>query len=187
MSTSTTPLFETLTPDTAPAGAQSGLEKVQKKFGFLPNLVLSLANSPALLNAYLAVANEFDGTSFTPGERQVILLATSVENECYYCSAAHSTIAKNMAKVDAAVVDAIRDHTPINDPKLRALVNVTRDIVINRGNASAESVAEFLAAGYTPEQLAEVLVGVAQKTISNYLNRLSPPEVDVAFAAEART
>tara|TARA_B110000483_G_scaffold143323_1_gene171188 strand:+ start:1038 stop:1235 length:198 start_codon:yes stop_codon:yes gene_type:complete len=63
----------------------------------------TLANAPAVLDGYVAIAGQFDKTSFTPRERQLILLTASVENDCNYCTAAHSTIAKGMLKVDADV------------------------------------------------------------------------------------
>jgi AhpD family alkylhydroperoxidase len=44
----------------------------------------------------------------SPAERQLVLLAASVVNECAYCVAAHSTAAKGMLKVPATVVAAVR-------------------------------------------------------------------------------
>jgi alkylhydroperoxidase family enzyme len=61
---------------------------------------------------------------------------------------------------------------------------LTREIVQKRGHAGRETVAAFLAAGYRTEQVMELLLGVALKTISNYLDHLSPTTIDPAFAAE---
>lgn len=161
------------------------LEAVQAKYGFLPNLIGGLAHSPALLDAYLAVDAQFNATSLSPSERQLVLITTSVVNECRYCTAAHSTIAKGMLKVDADIVAAIRNGTELADAKLNALVNLTRELVTERGHVSEATTAAFLAAGYTEVQIAEVLVGVTQKTISNYFDHLSPTPLDAAFQAEA--
>ncbi len=73
----------------------------------------TLANAPAVLDGYVALAGQFDQTSFTPRKRQLILLTASVENDCNYCTAAHSMIAKGMLKVAADIVAAIRSFTPI--------------------------------------------------------------------------
>jgi hypothetical protein len=43
----------------------------------------------------------------------------------------------------------------------------------------------FLNAGYHNDQIGEVLIGVALKTLSNYTHHLSPVEIDSAFKAEA--
>jgi len=41
-------------------------------------------------------------------------------------------------------------------------------------------------AGYKKEQVMELLLGVALKTISDYLDYISPAPVDQAFAAESK-
>lgn len=172
--------------ESASADVRPTLEAIQSKYGFLPNLMATFANAPVVLNGYLGLDGAFNQTSFTPRERQLILLTASVENECAYCVAAHSTIAKGMLKVEAETVAAIRSHTPLPDEKLNALVNLVREIVAGRGHPADATVEAFLAAGYTRQQLVEVLLGVALKTISNYLDHLSPVELDPAFTAEAQ-
>ncbi|MBI5136046.1 MAG: carboxymuconolactone decarboxylase family protein [Nitrospirae bacterium] len=176
------------TQETAPEAVRPVLQAVKGKFGFVPNLIAGLANAPAALGAYLAVADAFEGTSLTPVERQVVLLATSVDNGCPYCVAAHSMIARKMAGAPDPVVDAMRCGGALADPKLAALADFARAVVRERGHVadSAEHKA-FLAAGYTPAQALEVVVGVTQKTLSNYANRLLGTPVDAAFADEAWT
>lgn len=179
-------LFQPLTIATAPEASKPVLENIQKAFGFIPNLMATFANSPAVLQGYLAMDGVFEKGTFTPVERQAILLAASEENSCAYCSAAHATIAKNFLHAPAEMVAAIRDGRPLADQKLNALVHLVREIVRKRGFASPETVDAFLAAGYQKPQVMELLLGVALKTVSNYLDHLSPATIDQAFAAEAR-
>ena len=101
-------------------------------------------------------------------ERQLVLLTASVVNECAYCVAAHSTVSKDMLKVPATVVAAVRAGQPVADAKLNALVNLTRELVQSRGHVAAATIQSFLNAGYRNDQIGEVLIGVALKTISNY-------------------
>ena len=144
------------------------------------------ANNPAVLPGYLALDAVFEKGSFTPRERQIILLATSEENHCNHCAAAHSTIAKGALHTPAEVVAAVRDNTLVPDAKLNALVNLVRELVRERGYAKDKTIQKFLAAGYKKEQLMELLLGIARKTISNYLDYISPTPVDSAFAAESK-
>lgn len=184
MSTPTS-LLSPLTVETAPEGSRANLTTATKKYGFLPNLTATLANSPAVLQGYIDLDAQFNRTGFTPSERQLILLAASTENECGYCVAAHSTIAQGMLKVDPTIVSAIRAGKPLADPKLNALVSLVREIVSARGHAHPETIEAFLAAGYTAQQVAEILLGVALKTISNYIDHLVPLEIDAPFQAAA--
>lgn len=94
MSTATETLYTPLTIANAPEDSKPVLENIQKSFGFIPNLMAIFANNPTVLEGYLALDAFYEKGSFTPRERQLILLAASVENHCNYCAAAHSTVAK---------------------------------------------------------------------------------------------
>lgn len=168
----------------APAAAQPLLQGAQQKFGFVPNLLGALAESPPTLQAYLDLGAVIEQTSLTPVEQQVVLLAASAENHCHYCMAAHSLIAKRMAKADAAIVDALRRQRPLPDPKLQALATFTRAVVNQHGYVAGKTLDDFIAAGYDRRQVLEVVLGVAMKTLSNYANHIMDTPLDAAFQAE---
>jgi len=183
MSTKTT-LFTSLGLESAPERSRPVLESIQKAFTFIPNLYGTFANSPALLEGYTALDAAFEKTQLSPVERQVVLLAVSVENACPYCTAAHSTVLKRFLKVPPEIVAAVRSGSLLSDHKLNALVDLTKEIVHVRGHVDPRTIESFVEAGYRKEQVLEVLIGVALKTISNYTDHLSPHEPDPAFAAE---
>jgi uncharacterized peroxidase-related enzyme len=180
----TTELLVPQTVTTAPEGSRETLANIQKGFGFIPNLMATFANSPAVLNGYMALDSFFQKTTFRPAEREIILLATSVENECDYCTAAHSMIAKRMLMIPEATVNSVRSGDLDGDDRLAVLASTVRAIAAQRGTLSAAQLDRFFAAGFTREQLLEALLGVALKTISNYTDHLFHPELDAAFAGE---
>ena len=166
--------------ESAPAASRETMAAVQKKFGFVPNLIGILAESPAALKGYLTVADSFSGSSLSPVEQQVVLVATSVENGCAYCVAAHSMLYRH-AGGDEASLRALREGEPIADSRLEALRRFTREVVEKRGWAGEKSLRAFLDAGFTRPQVLEVILGVTQKTLSNYINHLAETPVDAAF------
>lgn len=176
--------FTIHTKETAPEQSLKILETTEKAFGFIPNLVAVLAESPAGVKAYRTLMDIFDESSLTPTERQVVLLAVSRYNECHYCVSAHSVIA-DMQKVPQDVTDAIRNDLSITDGKLEALRVFTTEVVDKRGWVNKEDVQTFLDNGYTRQQLIEVITGVSLKTYSNYLNHIAEIPVDDAFASRA--
>lgn len=178
-------LLKPQTIESAPEGSKATLEGIKKGFGFIPNLMATFANSPAVLNGYMGLDAVWETSSLTPKERQIVLLTTSVTNHCPYCTAAHSTILKGMMKVDPAIVKAIRTGETLSDTKLNALVQFTKEVVGERGYVSERTKMNFLEAGYQAPAMMDVLVGVALKTISNYLDHLNPTTIDEAFKAEA--
>lgn len=177
--------FTLQTPDSAPEAARALLRGARDKMGFVPNLYANLANAPAALEAYFGLSAQFDKTSFNPVERQVVLLAASVENGCEFCVAAHSMIARKMAKAPDAVVDALRNRTSLPDARLEALATFTRQMVKERGWVTGAPLQAFLKAGFTHQQAVEVVLGVAMKTLSNYTNHLTETRTNEQFASEA--
>jgi uncharacterized peroxidase-related enzyme len=170
--------------ETAPPAARETLARAAKAFGFVPNLYGVMAAAPPLLEAYQALGSLFEKTSLTTTERQIVMLATSYENGCEYCVAAHSAIA-GMQQVPAAVVEALRTGQAIADPKLEALRRFTAAVAATRARPSEADTAAFVAAGYTPAQILEVILGVGMKTLSNYTNHVAETPLDAAFAPAA--
>lgn len=177
--------FTTHTIQSAPAAAKPLLEAAKAKLGFIPNLYGNLAEAPAALQAYLDLSGHFDKTSFTPVERQVVLIAISTENNCEFCVAAHSLIARKIVRVPDAVIDALRQLKPLPDARLNTLALFTRAVVRDRGFVAQDVLAAFLKAGFTQSQVIEVVLGVAMKTLSNYVNHLTGTKTNPEFAAEA--
>jgi len=169
------------TIDSAPEGARETLEQVKSGFGFVPNLMGVFSHSPEALKAYLSISELFESTSFSATEQQVVLLATSYENGCEYCVAAH-TVISGMQQVPEEVVQAIRNGTDIQDAKLEALRRFAAEVTRERGYPSEEAIRRFAEAGYTPTNALEVILGVTQKTLSNYVNHLAKTPLDDAFA-----
>lgn len=175
--------LENLTPETASPISGGILENAQKSLGFVPNMYAKMANNPSLLDAYTYSYNTFRANSgLNPVEQEVVFLSVSYENNCEYCMAAHSFVGDMMTKVPTEITDAIRDGKQIPDVKLAALSKLTRAITINRGNITQDEVDEFLAVGYHPSHVLGIITGVATKTLSNFSNHITHPEVDAAFA-----
>ena len=59
-------IFSIHTEQTAPEASRAILEGAKAKYGFLPNLLGGLAESPAALEAYVTLSGIFDKSSFTP-------------------------------------------------------------------------------------------------------------------------
>jgi uncharacterized peroxidase-related enzyme len=186
MSITTSPLFTPVTIATAPQASKALLENIRRSLGFIPNMMATFANSPIVLQGYLALEDVFERGSFTPKERQIILLATSVENDCSYCTAAHSTIAQSFLYTSSEIVTAVLNGQPVPDAKLNALVALVTEVVRERGNVKDKTLQTFITAGYKKEQVMELLLGIALKTISNYLDHICPTTLDQAFMAVTR-
>lgn len=176
--------FQLYDIEDAPNDSKPVLKKAKQGFGFVPNLMKILAESPAAAEGYLTLNGLLEKTDFTPEEQQLLLLAISVENQCHYCVAAHSTVARNELGVDDDIVDAIRTGSQVPVNRLNALVNYAQTVVRKRGFVDDSDIDRFLEAGYTKRHLLEVNLAVAMKTLSNYTNHITETPVDEPMKAE---
>lgn len=171
------PLFKIHTIDSAPAAARGTLQAVRQKYGFAPNLLGELAAAPSALNAYVTLNELLAGSSLRPVEQQVVLITASIANGCTYCVAAHTASLKSAGLPDDQI-EALREGRPLADPRLQALRALTTAIVDRRGRITERELRPFLDAGFTLDQVLEVLVGIAMKTLSNYTNHIAETPVD---------
>ncbi|WP_340155289.1 carboxymuconolactone decarboxylase family protein [uncultured Winogradskyella sp.] len=166
--------------ESAPSEAKPLLENSQKAYGMIPGLHGVLAGSPQLLQAYQTLHELFTQSSFNEEELTVVWQVINVEHACHYCVPAHTGIAK-MMKVDDAITEALRNETPLESTKLEALRTMTLTIVRNRGNVSQADLDAFYRAGYEEKHVLDIILGLSQKTISNYTNHIASTPVDAAF------
>lgn len=174
------------TMETAPKGSKSILSAIKVRLGFVPNLMATMAEAPALVESYMTMMRIFEKTDLTPTEREIVLMTNNRLNGCTYCMAAHTTVAQ-MAGVDTNVIGALRAGTPIADRKLEALRTFAVALNETRGWVTDEQVAALIEAGYSKQTVLEVITGTALKVLSNYTTHITNPPLDKAFEPVAWT
>lgn len=171
------------TIETATGEVKEILENTKRRLGFVPNMYGYMGKLPGILTAYTSTYDAFRKTSgFTPAEQEVVFLTISRTNGCSYCMAAHSMIADKMSGVPADVLAAVRATHPLPDAKLQALSTFSQVMVEARGNPGKSAIDAFLAAGYGEQQVLGVILAIACKTFSNYVNHLAATPIDAVFA-----
>ncbi len=176
--------FTIHTVDSAPEGARAALSALEQRVGFVPNLAATMAGSPVLINGFGGLQAALRGTTLTGAEREVVGLTVSHENTSRYSMAAHSVFAKGQGASDD-VVAALRSGTAPPGEKLRALHEFTLAVLRERGHVPPARVAALRAAGYTGEQLFEVLAQIGYTSIANWVANICDTPVDDAFQAQA--
>lgn len=172
--------FQLYDQQTAPQNSQPLLANSLKAFGMIPNLHAVMAESAPLLEAYQTLHTLFQQTSFNAEELTVVWQTINVEHDCHYCIPAHTGIA-HMMKVDDALIVALRNSTKLPTEKLQALHMTTLALVRNRGQLSQNETSAFFEAGYEQRNLLEIVLGISQKVMSNYVNHFAETPVDEAF------
>ena len=174
------------TVDSAPEGSRQSLQGLQQAFGLIPNLAATMANVPSLVNSFVAAFGQFAGGTFTGGERQILLLTNAVTNSSRWAVAFHSKMAVKEG-VDLKDIEAVRRGDPPPDARLAALSTLTRTLIEKRGHLDEADAKAFTAAGFTVNQLLEVITGLALSTMANYTGNIADPPLEAPFQAHAWT
>lgn len=158
---------------------QAIFDNLEKAVGFVPNLFATYAHSENALGNYLNLSNA--KTSLKTKEKEVVNLAVSEVNNCIYCLSAHTAISKMNGFTEDQILE-LRAGGASFDDKLDALARLAKNITENRGATDAAILDNFFTAGWTKENLIDVIVLVGDKTISNYINNTTEIPVDFPIA-----
>ena len=175
--TATSAAFAPIQPENATGAAKELLDQVQKSLGLVPNMTKVMANSPALLQGYLALAGAVGSGSIPAAVRERLAISTAQLNGCEYCLSAHTYIGDNLAKVDAAELDAAR-RGDSSDPHVAALLKLSNEIAENAGDVDADTIDQARAAGVSDQEIGELVANLALNILTNYFNVLANVEND---------
>jgi uncharacterized peroxidase-related enzyme len=163
--------------ETTPEASQPLLLAVKKQLGSVPNLFRLVANCPAALEGYLGLNGALAKGKLDGGTRERIALAIADINNCNYCLAAHSYLAKNLAKLDDAEIAANRNGSS-NDRKADAAVRFAVKVATERGHVSDADLEAVRAAGFGDAEIVEIVLHVALNTLTNYVNEVAETDID---------
>lgn len=178
--------FPIHTAESHPDHAAEIIGKAKAKYGFVPNLLGAMAESPSAAGAYLHLGEAVRNSSLTPEQRHVVWFTINTIHGCDYCMAAHTGVAKSERIADD-VIDAARSGKSYADPKLQALKEFTTKMVLARGWVAPDEIDAFLAEGYTRQTVIDIILAISHKVLSNYTNHVVETPVDEPFAKFAWT
>ena len=158
------------------------LDGVQKKLGIVPNLIATMANSPAVANAYLGFSQSLSSGTLPARLREQLALVVGETNGCEYCVAAHTALGKGAGLSEGETCDARR--AVAADDKERVALEFARKIVTDRGNVSDDDVHAVRQAGYSDGEIGEIVANVALNIFTNYFNHVAGTEVDFPVAPQ---
>jgi len=149
---------------------------VKAKLGMVPNLMRTLGQSPAALEAYLGFSGTLATGVLSAGVREQLALTIAEANACEYCLSAHSLLGKGAGLSADTILDARRGQAA--DPKTDALLKFAATVVESRGRVSDEAVTAVRSAGASDAELIETVAHVALNILTNYTNNVARTVVD---------
>ncbi|MBX7435240.1 carboxymuconolactone decarboxylase family protein [Mycobacterium sp. Y57] len=169
--------FTAVEPETATGRTAELLAQVQKSLGTTPAMTKVMANSPALLQSYLALSGAVAGGTLKPAVRERLAISTAQLNGCEYCLSAHTYIGANIAHIGAAELDSAR-RAESTDAHVAALLKLSNTIAENGGDVDDADIDAARAAGVTDEEIGELVANLTLNIMTNYFNLLARVDND---------
>ena len=152
------------------------LGAVKEALGATPNIFTTFANSPAAFEGYLGLNSALQGGSLDAKFKEKIALTVAGLNGCDYCASAH-TFLGDKAGIDAEEL-ALNLQGKSSHAKCQAGLNFASLVVNNRGQISDADFQAVRDAGFSDENIVEIVTHVALNTLTNYFNEVFKVEVD---------
>jgi len=152
------------------------LDAVQRKLGMTPNMTRTMAQSPAVLEAYLSFSAALGGGTLDAKLREQIALAVGELNRCQYCVSAHTAIGKMVGLNEKDLMASRRGTSP--ERKVEEALRFAQTVIARRGEVSDDDMGRLRQAGYSDGEIAEIVANVVLNIFTNYFNHVAQTEVD---------
>ena len=170
------PRIQPIQTQDASGKAKDLLNAVQAKIGMTPNLMKTLAHSPAALEGYLSFSGALATGVLNARFREQIAITVAQVNSCQYCLSAHTTIGKMTGLKPEDLAQSRHAHS--TDPKIDAGLQFAQKLVIQRGLATDGDLDAIRSNGFTEPEITEIIAHVALNIFTNYFNHVAQTEVD---------
>ena len=174
------PRIPTINADSASTEQKQILAGVKQAMGLVPNLISTLAQSPAAAHAYLAFSGALAKGSLPAKLREQISLVVGETNSCNYCVSAHSLLGQKAGLSQEEVLAARTAESA--DPKAAAALTFAQKLVNDRGMVSDQDVAGLREHGFTDGDITEIVANTALNIFTNYFNHVAETVVDFPTA-----
>ena len=144
------------------------LDTVYNRLGFVPNMHKVMSLSPAALTGWAGLLGALSKT-LDVKTRDAIGLAVSEVSSCNYCLSAHSYMASTFSKISPEEIAANRKGQS-SDPKRNAAVGFSQSLIKNRGKVSDADFKAVRLAGYSDQEIIEIIALSAQFLLTNFIN-----------------
>ncbi|HSE25865.1 MAG TPA: carboxymuconolactone decarboxylase family protein [Pyrinomonadaceae bacterium] len=152
------------------------LTGVKQALGMTPNMMKTMAQSPAVLEAYLNFSATLGGGSLDAKLREQIALVSAEVNGCGYCAAAHTAIGKMIDLGEDEILAARKGHSI--DARANAALQFARNVIVNRGEISDADLQAVKDVEFSDGEISEILATVALNIFTNYFNLIARTDID---------
>lgn len=152
------------------------LDDVKNTIGMVPNIYKLMGHSPNVLGGFLGFTGALAKGALSAADREQIALVVAGFNRCQYCASAHTLLAQ---KAGVALEETKKNLKGQSDsPRTLSLIQFALSILETKGFVSEADFAAIKDAGFSDEQVVEIIANVCTNIFTNYFNHVAGTEVD---------
>jgi uncharacterized peroxidase-related enzyme len=170
-------------PEQTKDSVKDTLDELAARGGALGPMVLTMANSSALLRDYADLNRAMKRSHLDRTISERISLAVQEWLGCGYCIAAHSDAARTLGLSDTDI-ELARQGTA-TDPKVAAIVAFAQQVAAAPAEIADADVEALRRHGYRDEQIADVVGLVALNVLTGAFNLVAGIEPSTALRSAA--
>ncbi len=172
--------LNSVNPQVAQGRTKELLDTVEQAFGMIPNTTRVMANSPAVLDSFLAFSTAMGAVKIGEKLHNQVKLSTSESNACNYCTSILSAVAPS-AGLSADDILAGRTGKS-EDGRTDAALKFSEAVLESRGKVSDQHLSDVRDAGFSDAEIVEIVASVVLGCFTNFLNNVADTELDIPHA-----
>ena len=175
---------ETLSPEMAAYFA-----KCKEKLGFVPNVLKAYAFDTKKLSAFVAMYNDLmlAPSGLSKLEREMIAVAVSAHNRCYYCLVAHGAAVRQLSSDPALGELMVMNYRAARlSPRERAMLDFAVKLTAEPWRVEEEDREELRRLGFTDRDIWDIAAVAGFFNMSNRVASATDMRPNSVYHGQAR-
>jgi uncharacterized peroxidase-related enzyme len=178
-----------LPPAELSPGMQRYFDKCREKFGFVPNVLLAYAFDMAKLESFVAMYNDLmlGPSGLSKLEREMIAVAVSSQNRCYYCLTAHGAAVRQYSGNPLLGEHMVMNYRVARlDKRQRAMLDFSVKLTVEPWAVEDADREHLRRAGFSDRDIWDIAAVVGFFNMSNRVATASDMRPNTVYHGQAR-
>jgi uncharacterized peroxidase-related enzyme len=179
--------------DLPPAKLSPAMEayfkKCQDKLGFVPNVLLAYAFDNAKLESFVAMYNDLmlGDSGLSKLEREMIAVAVSAQNRCYYCLTAHGAAVRQYSGNPLLGEQMVMNYRVARlNKRQRAMLDFAVKLTVAPAEVEDEDRERLRRAGFSERDIWDIAAVVGFFNMSNRVASATDMRPNTVYHGQAR-
>jgi uncharacterized peroxidase-related enzyme len=170
-------------------GMTSYFQKCQDKLGFVPNVLVAYAFDMTKLETFVAMYNDLmlGDSGLSKLEREMIAVAVSSQNRCYYCLTAHGAAVRQYSRDPLLGEHMVMNYRAARlSKRQRAMLDFAVKLTVSPANVEEADRERLRRAGFSDRDIWDISAVAGFFNMSNRVAAASDMRPNTVYHGQAR-